>query len=186
VNKTYVAKVGDRVKILNLVEYEDRDIFGTVTSRGNTHVNVALDACGGNVTDLYDFELEKIESENNYGLIQTLVIGECELPQGVFLGDKVKTYMYKLVDVIGMQVANIEQPFTIWEDHSPNIIEFKQGVSANLFIETSNISVHACDPQRTIRISIFTCKTHDLDKAITFSAEWWKGHCVQSTVVPVK
>ena len=121
-----------------------------------------------------------------YGLIQTIVISECNLgTNNIFPSARIKSYLYRLVSEIGMQVANMDEPYKDWIGHGTEWEEFKRGVSANIFIETSNISVHACDPQRTIRICIFTCKQHDEDKAVKFSEEYWEGNCMQSDITEV-
>ena len=112
-----------------------------------------------------------------YGLIQTVVISDCDIK--IFTDKDIRAFLYCLVNHIGMKVADIENPCQIWEDHTPEE-DFKKGVSANIFIETSNISVHACDPQKTIRISIFTCKDHDIHKAAHYCESYWKGTCIQN------
>lgn len=83
-----------------------------------------------------------------------------------------------------MVVADMEEPYAQWVDHNATE-SFKQGVSANIFIETSNISIHACDPQRTLRVCIFTCKEHDAEEAVRFSEDWWLGECSQSSTIEV-
>lgn len=111
-----------------------------------------------------------------YGLIQSITVAHCRnLSDGLFRGPHVEKFLRELVPTIGMVVAPIEDAYTEWEDHSPDIEEFKRGVSANIFIETSNISVHACDPQKTIRVCIFTCKDHNWDDAVKFCESFWGG-----------
>ena len=119
-----------------------------------------------------------------YGLIHTIVIAECVLVDNRFLDKHIEKFLFCLPSVIGMKVADIDQPFSIWEDHATGE-DFKDGISANIFIETSNISVHASDPQKTIRICIFTCKQHDEDTAVKFSEEYWECKCIQSTITEV-
>ncbi len=126
----------------------------------------------------------------NYGLIHTIVIKDCVLYPDVLYGEvfdafDIRTFMHDLVDEIGMKVADIEEPYSVWIDHTSYDEDFKKGVSANLFIETSNISVHACDPQKTIRICIFTCKKHNIQDAVEFCEGFWSGECVQSDVTEV-
>jgi len=122
-----------------------------------------------------------------YGLIQTIVIADCKLlTDDKFIANDIKVFLFCLVRIIGMKVADIDEPFSVWEDHNHNTDgEFKNGISANIYIETSNISVHASDNQRTIRICIFTCKKHDEDKAVKFSEAYWQGSCVQSAITEV-
>lgn len=132
----------------------------------------------------------------SYGYIHSFTIEACNLPpacahadgdeeippgQFIFHSDDVKAYLHMLVRRIRMRVANMDEPYSQWVEHMATE-PFKQGVSANIFIETSNISVHACDPQRTLRVCIFTCKEHDTDEAVRFSEDWWQGECCQSSI----
>ncbi len=122
-----------------------------------------------------------------YGLIHTIVVADCKnLNNGLFTGALVEEFFLQLIPRIGMVIAPIEQPIQIWEDHNPHQVEFKIGTSANVFIETSNISIHACDPQRSIRICIFTCRQHDEAEAVDFCREYWMGDVVQSHILDVQ
>jgi len=122
----------------------------------------------------------------SYGIIQAFTISNCKvLEKDKFAGYMIDQYLIELIDVIGMKIAPINNPMQIWEDHTYQAEEFKIGTSANVFIETSNISIHACDPQRAIRVCIFTCKNHDYSKAIDYSERFWGGKCVYNKVIEI-
>lgn len=121
------------------------------------------------------------DGSTRYGITQTIVVCNVQrLSFNQFDAEDVNNFFYALTKAVDMRLARIDDPIYIWEDHSDDQEQFKKGISANAFIETSNISIHACDPQKTIRITLFTCKSYDPDAAAEFCAKWWKGSLVQS------
>lgn len=78
-----------------------------------------------------------------------------------------------------------------WDDYAlePELQQTEphtKGTTAVQFILTSNITIHTLDLLKNVYINIFSCKDFDVDAAIQFSADWFKGEIVSSTVIERK
>ncbi len=117
-----------------------------------------------------------------YGVELILDLHECDVT--TFNRSSLENYFIEVCDLIDMQRCELH----FWDDlNTPE--EEKQtsphttGTSAIQFILTSNITIHTLDILQKVFINIFTCKDFSTSDAEKFTAEWFGGTIVNSTVV---
>jgi S-adenosylmethionine/arginine decarboxylase-like enzyme len=100
-----------------------------------------------------------------------------------FTRPNITRFMNALCDLIGMVREDLH--FWDYEDCpglKANEPPHLQGTSAVQFIRTSNITIHTLDTLERVYVNIFSCKTFDAAAAGVFTADWFGGVIVQSTV----
>lgn len=117
-----------------------------------------------------------------YGKELVLDLHNCDTT--TFNRESIEQYFIELCDLIDMQRCELH----FWDDldtpedekqTSPHTV----GTSAIQFILTSNITIHTLDLLGKVFINIFSCKDFDPKKAAEFTANWFKGKIVQTTVL---
>ena len=120
--------------------------------------------------------------ENAYGKELLLDIHNCDV--SMFNREEIDRYFQELCDLIDMEKCE-----RFWWDDLETPEDEKQtsphtkGMSAVQFILTSNITIHSLDILEKVFVSIFSCKDFDSKAAGRFTADYFKGKIVNSTVV---
>lgn len=117
----------------------------------------------------------------SYGKELILDIHGCNA--ATFTRKSIKAYFQELCIKIDMKREKL-----CWWDYKghPELYEkapdHLKGTSAVQFIKTSNITVHTLDVKKMVLLNIFSCKDFDIEEAVGFSSEWFKGKkCIYNT-----
>jgi S-adenosylmethionine/arginine decarboxylase-like enzyme len=66
-----------------------------------------------------------------------------------------------------------------WRETEPHI----KGTTAVQFIRTSNITIHALDLQRAVRVNVFSCKPFDPVVVRELTTQWFRGDVVNELFI---
>ncbi len=110
-------------------------------------------------------------NENVWGVSTAVDVYDCD-PGIIRDADKIKEYVVELCDLIEMRRFGDTQVVHFGED------ERVEGYSMIQLIETSLISGHFANASNTAYIDIFSCKPYDVEKAVAFTKEFFKGERV--------
>lgn len=123
-----------------------------------------------------------VDGRTPYGVELVLDLHDCDTT--TFNRRSLKNYFIELCDLIDMQRCELH----FWDDlYTPE--EEKQtsphttGTSAVQFILTSSVVIHTLDILEKVFVNIFSCKDFSTSEAEKFTADWFGGTVVNSTVV---
>lgn len=118
---------------------------------------------------------------SNYGKELIIDIHNCKAR---FIRKSIKSFLTQLCIEIDMKAEKL-----VWWDDVGVAKELKQteahtkGTTAVQFILTSNVTIHTLDIPKSVYINIFSCKDFDVDNALEFCEDFWRGEIVNSQVV---
>jgi len=117
-----------------------------------------------------------------YGMELILDLHDCNPSR--FTRDYITIFMDRLCTKIDMQKEDLyfwdyEGEEEEYEKAPPHL----KGTSAIQFIKTSNITMHTLDVMKRVYLNIFSCKEFDTGEATKFSAEYFQGTVVNTSVV---
>lgn len=120
-----------------------------------------------------------------YGKELIIDLHNCD--NSTFTRKSIRKYFKELCKNIDMKAEKL----CWWDDYGlePELqqtLPHTKGTSAVQFILTSNITIHTLDLLANVYINIFSCKDFDAEKALKFSADWFKGKIVNSQVIERK
>jgi S-adenosylmethionine/arginine decarboxylase-like enzyme len=126
----------------------------------------------------------KIETKP-YGMMLVLDMHHCDV--SLFKRRHIRGYFHMLCAAIDMVPCKL----TWWDDFWTWLIPWRKsetrehtaGTSAVQFILTSNITIHTLRITGRAYIDIFSCKSFDADVAERLTVEWFRGECVNSTLL---
>jgi len=111
-----------------------------------------------------------------WGILMSVDLYECN-PETIRNPEKIKQYVIRLCDLIGMKRFGDCQVVHFGRD------ERVAGYSMIQMIETSMISGHFANLTNAAYIDIFSCKPYDSDQAAQFSKEFFDAKYFQVHVV---
>lgn len=119
---------------------------------------------------------------NPYGKELILDLHRCD--PSIMTRELIEKYFIDLCKLINMNREDLH----FWDEEGvPKEERFTEphliGISAIQFITTSNITLHALTVLRRVYLNIFSCKEFDVEKALNFSKEYFKGDVVNSKSV---
>jgi S-adenosylmethionine/arginine decarboxylase-like enzyme len=119
---------------------------------------------------------------DNYGKELILDLHYCD--PTTFNRESIKDFFEQLCKEIDMEKCEL----FFWDDEGlpPEECQTEphlKGTSAVQFIMTSNITIHTLDIMKRVYLNIFSCKDFDPDKAMYFSANWFKSREVAQNKV---
>ena len=102
----------------------------------------------------------------------------------LFTRRNIKKFMIELCNLIDMKREDLH----FWDElYTPKKDRFTEehliGTSAIQFITTSNVTIHTLDVMKRVYINIFTCKSFDEKKAVSFCKKWFKGKIVTQRLI---
>lgn len=118
----------------------------------------------------------KVMYPADYGMELILDLHECDI--STFTRKSIRNYLKQLCDeVIFMERGTLHW----WDYNGVDPEEYKKvpphlkGVSVVQFIMTSTIVIHTLEDLKKVFINIYSCKDFDVDGALLFTQNWFKG-----------
>lgn len=116
-----------------------------------------------------------------YGIELILDLHNCSTSN--MTRDGIKIFLEELCELINMEKEDLH----FWDFDDPEEYEKQpphlKGISAVQFITTSDIVIHTLDEMRRVYVNVFSCKEYDTNMVQEFTARYFDGEIMSSTVV---